>query len=51
MMQPRSNAGLSLVHRALLAAGVRIDMVDVFGDVSDVQTICEHCGAKVKAAL
>jgi hypothetical protein len=47
-LQPRSNAGLSLVHWALERAGVKIDLVDVHGDITDARTICEHCGAKVK---
>jgi hypothetical protein len=47
-LQPRSNAGLSLVHWALARLGIPIDLVDVHGDISDSRTLCRFCGTKVK---
>jgi hypothetical protein len=47
-LRPRSNAAASLLHWALERAGVRFDLIDVHGDITDVRTICEFCDAKVR---
>jgi hypothetical protein len=47
-LRPPSNAATSFVHWALECAGVRIDSVDVYGDITDVRTLCPYCDAKVK---
>jgi hypothetical protein len=47
-LKPQSNAAASLLHWALERAGIRFDLIDVHGDVTDVRTICKFCDAKVK---
>jgi hypothetical protein len=47
-LRPPSNVATSAVHWALERMGVRFDLVDVFGDITDVRTICQFCDAKVR---
>ena len=47
-LRPPSNVATSAVHWALERMGVRIDLVDMHGDVTDARTICPHCDAKVR---
>jgi hypothetical protein len=47
-LRPPSNSAGSAVHWALERMGVRFDLVDVFGDITDVRTICQFCDAKVR---
>jgi hypothetical protein len=47
-LYPRTNQDLAVVQWGLERQGVRIDMVDTFGDVQDVKRLCEFCGARVR---
>jgi hypothetical protein len=47
---PRSNQELAVVQWGLEHQGVKIDMIETFGDVQDVKTLCTFCGARVRVA-
>jgi hypothetical protein len=47
-LYPESNEHLSQAHWGLERQGVRIDTVDVLGDIRDVKRLCPHCDARVR---
>jgi hypothetical protein len=47
-LYPRSNQELAVVQWGLERQGVKIDMIETFGDVQDVKTLCTFCGARVR---
>jgi hypothetical protein len=48
MLYPATNQDLAHVEWGLDRMGVRIDLVDTFGDITDTKRLCPHCHARVR---